>query len=358
MDAVLKRSLKAAGRPAETVALADGTRLMLLPYGGRVLGLFAPGDRENFFWVNPVLRRADAARAFFASGRWQNLGGERTWIGPEYAFFFPDFPTLTNYRPPAVFDATTFKVRRTGQASGLAAEFRLRCHAPAAKVKVRLTKWLAAAPDPLRADRSRAAWKQVRYAGYTSRSILELVETDSRALTLGLWSLAQLPHGGEMLIPIYGQVKARIFFGLVPRGDLKESRGLIRYRMRSGGEHKIGVSALAGTGRIGYVCRSAENTAQLVVRNHLGNPSGEYRDAPASAPAEGGSGVQACSVNNPELGRFSELEHHAPAVGAGAPRGEDAVQMWAYRGPPHQIAEAAELLLGAPAAMTYSALKQ
>ncbi|MDB6092655.1 MAG: hypothetical protein JWM32_217 [Verrucomicrobia bacterium] len=345
MDAALMRTLKAAGKPADAVVLADGTRLLVLPYGGRVLGLFAPGDRGNFFWVNPVLRRARTARAFFAADRWQNLGGERTWIGPEFAFFFPRFPALEGYRPPHAFDATTFRVKRQKDGYALAAEFRVHCRAPVAAVTVRLTKRIEPAPDPLRAG---TGSENVRYAGYTLRSTLELIETDSRAVQLGLWSIAQLPPGGEMLIPVYGRVKPRVFFGRIPRGDLQVRRSLIRYRMRSAGEHKIGVTAAAGTGRIGYVRRAEDGTAELVVRNHSVNPSGVYRDAPASLPAEGGYAVEACSVNHPELGRFAELEHHAPAIGVAHPRGEDLVQMWAYRGPARQLARIAETLLGAP----------
>ena len=74
MDSALVHSLQSARQPAEILRLPDGSELMVLPYGGRILGLFA-GDERNFFWVNPALQAANSARQFFNSTRWQNTGG-------------------------------------------------------------------------------------------------------------------------------------------------------------------------------------------------------------------------------------------------------------------------------------------
>ncbi|HVZ49866.1 MAG TPA: hypothetical protein VG916_13860, partial [Gemmatimonadaceae bacterium] len=62
MDRILATQLNRSGKRVETVRLPDGTALLCLPYGGRVLGLFAPGDTRNFYWVNPVLGHAATAR--------------------------------------------------------------------------------------------------------------------------------------------------------------------------------------------------------------------------------------------------------------------------------------------------------
>ena len=51
----LREVLDAVGKSAEVVTTPDGTRVMLLPYGGRVLGLFAPDSDENFYWTHPAL---------------------------------------------------------------------------------------------------------------------------------------------------------------------------------------------------------------------------------------------------------------------------------------------------------------
>ncbi len=348
MDATLTRALKAAGLAADTVEFADGTQLLLLPRGGRVLGWFAPGDRSNFLWVNPILGRAAAARAWLASGQWQNFGGERTWIGPEYAFFFPKYPDLAGYRPPAVLDASTYMVTRPAGAYELAAVYSLDCAAPRALVRVRVTRRIGAAPDPLRPPGGPRFGAAVQFAGYSARTTLTVLSSSGPLPpgALGLWSIAQLPHGGEMIVPVYGRARPTVFFGRIPRGDLRVRRSLVHYRMNSDGEHKIGVRPYATTGRFGYIRSVGPNRRELVIRNIFANPSADHPDAPVASLGNGGYAFQACSVNHPQLGRFSELEHHAPALGGDQMQGEDVAQMWAYRGPARQIADIAEALLG------------
>ena len=48
-------TLKAVGKSTEVYQTDDGTRLLILPYGGRILGVFAPGNDDNFLWTNSVL---------------------------------------------------------------------------------------------------------------------------------------------------------------------------------------------------------------------------------------------------------------------------------------------------------------
>lgn len=85
--------LKQAGKPARIYKSPDGTRLLVLPHGGRVLGLFAPNSEENFYWTNPALAAPESARAFYASASWHNSGGDRTWLAPEVDVSSPTFPT-------------------------------------------------------------------------------------------------------------------------------------------------------------------------------------------------------------------------------------------------------------------------
>ena len=87
-------TLKAVGKPAELHQTDDGTRILILPYGGRILGVFAPASEENFLWTNSALDNPETARAYYASDDWQNSGGDRTWLAPEVDFFFPRFPDI------------------------------------------------------------------------------------------------------------------------------------------------------------------------------------------------------------------------------------------------------------------------
>src|SRR5260370_34899165 len=90
--------VKAVGKSTELHQTDDGTRLLILPCGGRILGVFAPGSEENFLWTNSVLNSAETARAYYASDDWQNSGGDRTWLAPEVDFFFPKYPKMKTPR--------------------------------------------------------------------------------------------------------------------------------------------------------------------------------------------------------------------------------------------------------------------
>ncbi len=66
MSKSLIESIQAAGKRLESCSMPDGTRLLMLPFGARVLALYSPESEENFYWTNSALAEADTARSFFA----------------------------------------------------------------------------------------------------------------------------------------------------------------------------------------------------------------------------------------------------------------------------------------------------
>lgn len=337
MDSALTHSLQSAGKPAEILRLPDGSELLVLPYGGRILGLFA-GDERNFFWVNPALHDPRGAREFFGSPRWQNTGGERTWLAPEAEYFFPHYPDLGTYLQPRPLDAGQFAVLRIQGGLCLASEFSTPAWRSGGSVHVRLTLVLTATANPLRDERR---FIGLAFAGYTVQRKLTRL---SPGPPVGIWCLNQLRHGGEMLLTATGLPAPRIFFGRIPADDLAVEAGLVRYRMRSSGEHKIGLRASAAIGRVGYWSQ-LDAEAELVVRNFSVKPDGTYLDGPPADPSDIGYAVEACNVANPELGHFSELEYHAPTMTAEQSVSDDTSQVWAFRGPPELVAQATRELV-------------
>jgi hypothetical protein len=337
--------LSSAGKPAGLLSLSNGSQVVVLPHGGRVLGLFAPGDTRNFYWTNPALNETASARELFESGRWQNTGGDRTWLAPEMDFFFPKFPDLSVYHQPREFDPGDYRVEMRSDSCRLATEFSIRLSRHPEPVALRLTKTIESVADPLRHE----AWRPAgaAFAGYNLRTTLEFSAEPPPAVPLGLWHLIQMPHGGEMILPTYSPVQATTIFGDIPPDDLRTTPPGIRYRMRAIGEQKIGLRAVDCPGRIGYFHETGD-VCQLVMRNFFVNPSGEYVDAPWTNPADLGYAVQVCNVNS-HLGQFSELEYHIPAIGVpDAPRKcEDIAQVWAWRGPREELAPISQRLLGA-----------
>jgi len=341
----ITRSLVEAGCPPSSLVFADGTLLLLLPHGGRVLGLFAPSQAENFFWTNPDLESREATSKLLSSDRWQNTGGERTWLAPEVDFFFPNYPDLTSYRPPAGLDPGSFRLLLNGTTATLETEIQLESFRQMTRGKLRISKTLSSAPNPLGA--MAGPLSAVHYAGYTTHTTLRSSTGKAAPFAAALWSLIQLPHGGEMIIPTYGRAKPVLFFGNLLDGDLRIKPGLVRYRMRSPGEHKISIKSVSCTGRSAYAYLTNDE-ANLVVQNYQVNPSGNYIDVPKDQLGDTDHCFQACNVSNPTLGSFSELEHHTPAL-AGRDEGllsEDLSQVWAFRGSPEAIANVGSILLG------------
>ena len=86
----------------------------------------------------------------------------------------------------------------------------------------------------------------------------------------------------------------------------------------------------------------------VIIRNFIVNPSGEYIDVPWKDTEYKGFSTQACNVNS-NLGSFSELEYHVPAIGraTGQECCEDAASVWAFRGPLDEIRLIGQTLLTA-----------
>ena len=74
----LPHVLEQINKPTKLFRSPDGTRVLVLPYGGRALGLYSPGSEENFYWTHPALEAEESAEAFYASDQWHNSGGDRT----------------------------------------------------------------------------------------------------------------------------------------------------------------------------------------------------------------------------------------------------------------------------------------
>lgn len=349
--AELIESLRACEKRFELYTTPDGSELLLLPYGGRVLGLFAPGQEENFYWTHPALSSPESARAFYASSGWPNSGGDRTWLAPEIDFFFPQFPDTAVYCQPAALDPGNYEVIPSRKGIRFVSTLALTLSRSARSVRLRLAKSWGPAANPLRTEPSLNSFS-VEYAGYTQRTCLRFLDaSDSLSADVGVWNLLQLPHGGELLIPTYGCVEPRILVGAVDWRHISASQSLLRYRMCSAGVQKIAVTAASTTGRVGYSWQFGSGWG-LVVRNFFVNPSDEYIDVPwtcESAMRERGYAVQACNVDHPLLGRYSELEYHAPAIGGvtGRVAGTDVSQVWVFRASHEVVRALSRALLGA-----------
>jgi hypothetical protein len=343
----LKEVLAAVHKPVETYCSPDGSELMILPHGGRMLGLFAPASDENFYWTNTALQSADTAQAFYDSPQWQNSGGDRTWLAPEADVFFPNFPKLDQYVQPRQLDPGQYRVEKENGAIRLVNRLSLTLSRTHQDVDLEIAKSFGPAPNPLRYEPNLKDADDLEYAGYTQSTTLAIQGADAANHgPVGLWNLVQMPHEGELLVATYHRSEPRLIMGKIGPEDQTVGDHLIRYRMRATGEHKLSIRAVATTGRVGYLYQTGPRWA-LIVRNFFVDPSGQYVDAPWDDADYLGFGVQACNVKS-GLGTFSELEYHIPAIGQGTGRTRcsDTSVVWAFRGSQEKILSVARALLG------------
>ncbi|MHB1457856.1 MAG: DUF6786 family protein [Armatimonadota bacterium] len=344
MQSILLSNLINADMETYLIHQPDGSELLVLPHGGRMLGLYAPGSETNFLWTNPVLDDVNNTRAFYASDDWHNSGGDRTWLAPEIELFYPNRPgDGDDYFQPRQLDPGNYKVVSTSEIITLVNWLSVKPFNAKQAINAEIRKSYMPAPNPLRYHDGMG---DVAYAGYTQQTSLTLPNPDEVEDTmLALWNLLQMPNGGEMLIPTYSMGSPVIYFGNVPEGDLVVNDRLVRYGMYSEGVHKIGISADVCTGRAGYLYQK-DGLWSLVIRNFRVNPSAEYIDIPWNKPAHADNVFQACNVNN-EMGQFSELEYHAPSIGgsSGLFQYDDESQVWAFRGTHAEIVTIAQILL-------------
>lgn len=340
--------LRKVGKPTKVYTTPDGTRVLVLPYGGRVLGLFPAKSEENFYWTYTALKSVKTAREFYAGDQWHNSGGDRTWLAPEVDLFFPNFPKLDPYFQQRSLDPGRYEVVETKDGFQLVSRLTVNLSRSKKDLRLKITKSFGPAANPLRHERG-LMLQGIAYAGYTQHTSLELVGASRWTRDrVGLWNLIQMPHGGDLLIPTFSRAEPRHLFSTVdtiPPKDLIVSDHLVRYRMRQKGEHKISVRAVSVCNRIGYLHQAGDQWA-LIIRNFVVNPSGEYVDVPWAATDDFGYAVQACNVNS-QLGAFSELEYHTPAIGhgTGCTRRDDEAQVWAFRGRKAEIELIAKTLL-------------
>lgn len=338
--------LARAGQNTEEQVHPYGSRLLLLPHGGRVLGLFTFGSDSNFFWTHPNLGTAESAQRFYSSGDWHNSGGDRTWLAPEIDIFFPNFPKTDIWQVPAEVDPGNYRVRRNSHALEMISSFALTLSRSQTKVAGTITKSYTAAANPLGHEDHRGELAEVRYSGYTQETLLELA--DRSPAQIGLWNLLQLPPGGEALIPTFSKDEPKVYAGPIAPEALVVTTRLVRFLPGERGIRKFGMRAAASRGRFGYLYESEHDWA-LVVRNFAVQASGKYLDVPWNDPSSVNDCIystQVCSVNN-ELGSYCELEYHVPAVGGGAGNGScrDITQVWAFRGAEGRMREVARTLL-------------
>ncbi|HCE46767.1 MAG TPA: hypothetical protein DET40_24735 [Lentisphaeria bacterium] len=337
MDRRLLRRLKKAGRETR-VWSRNGMRILVLKDGGRLLGLYAPDSKENFFWVNPRIY-GDAQSVWKA--KWPNPGGDRCWLSPACGIHLDQNGDHARYQIPERIDPGYHDMERwKGGMMRLCNVGKIFLRKAGKKDTFALERYVSWAENPL--CHMEEDWVgRLFYAGYSQKTRLESLSCNRN--NLSIWNILQVPTGGEVFIPAYnGKSIPRACLGMNSRNLVRiEDAGII---LRADGKKNcmISIPPQMSTGRIGYV-RQAGKEWTLVVRSFHVNPSGEYLNCMIGASGKPGYAVQCRIVSDGDASHV-ELHHHVPVNSSQVIY--DTCQTWCFRGNQKNIHCAAACLTG------------
>ena len=331
----------------ETAQLSgsDGGSILACDAGARVLRLTGRSGHD-FFWMNPSLAGGNVVDGDPATG-WRNMGGDRTWIGPESDVHICDLQDPWNtYRVPEACDPGCYRITVVGEGIGLTSEFSLRNHRLGSDSRLRVEKRVTAVANPLREMEADAPLLSAEYIGYEQSTTLSLLSEPDRGERFGLWNLIQLELPTEMLVPLIRRARPHTYFGLENTAQMTLSDDLVRFRADGSEMRKIGIKADAVTGRIGSLRELCDGTWMLIVRSIETGRLADYVDTPWDRLDDVGYATQ-CFSDGGGAESFAELEYHTPGVGCGTGTASrtDCSRLWAFRGDRSVIRKIACLLM-------------
>jgi hypothetical protein len=291
----------------------DGWMIVAPELGARIMGA-GIGD-ENLLWTAPRF----SAQGWGNGG---NVGGARTWIGPEagpHGFFFS--ADGTRWRVPQEIDPGDY---RTIPAEEKWVAFRsvlTSRAADASRFPLAITRSMHI--EPLSHSQTVSSVAGVRIL--LRQEIQNVGETpvDRR---VSLWCIVQVPSEcpSSIFIPVRIDAMPKCvqpYFGRVPEGMVRRKRGIVAIKAHGGVRYKLGVAAEAASGTISFVRPSqavfGRNRPWTIVSLRFAvDPRGTYLEKASyglPSEAQNGDAIQAYNDSGTGALAFSEIEAHAPA---------------------------------------------
>ena len=315
-----------------TLAAHDG-QLVVAQRGARLLSATLPAVEGNLFFENE-----------------QGSGGDRLWIAPEVAYFWP---SLEQARQDPIKWARTLPQMDPGDYVWDAVSSTRLC--------LKTTMSLADARDGKRIDldvtRSMAVVnppadlpQDVASMSFSTTHTLIAVGGDAGAVA-GAWSLLQVPPAGTLICPTTMRVAPRSYYDSFGDQHVSCDAQAVRFLIDANRRIKMGLRPKHTTGRMGYYRQVQPGFATLIVRVFSVYPDEPYIDIPRDYPIDQRHSGDALQAYNDDLtfGLFGEMEHHDPAVVVGGCQqrtGHSVTHLLA--GPDPAIRAAGQALLGVP----------
>jgi hypothetical protein len=336
----LRDQLAAANHRPRELSLHSGATLLLTDHGARAMAVRCDALSENAFWT-PEKFTADPA------------GGDRLWIAPEVAYFWPSLdkaredPVRWAATPPDIDPARYAVVHADQRRVMFETDMTLTDARVGKAIHLRVRRGFHAVnpPSGLPPD--------IACAGYAASHSLEILGGDEGALA-GAWALLQLPPTGTLICPTTRplQITGDVTSYYDPFGDrhVQTDGRRLRFLIDAGRRIKMGLRAEWTTGRMGYYRPTADGRAVLILRIFNPQPGEPYVDVPRAADIATRTGGDCLQAYNDDgtFGGFGEMEHHDPAliVGIGPTQRSGGFVTHVLTGPDLSVRAAAEALLG------------
>ncbi len=270
-------------------------RVTVLPSRGRILQAQVAG--RDAFWVNPA-----------SDGGW-NVGGDRLWMGPENDWMWQTTgpADFTRYAIPEAMDPGAWSLTETS-ATGCTMRNRGELAAVTSdrKVAFEVERQVRLIPDGETAQLFEA------HLAYETTNTLRLVQSAAGA-TADLWTITQLPPGGQVLVGKEPLAKPRVYFGEMPASMVHPSERLIAFDITGDHMYKAGMAPNGVNGRMAYATR-IEGGYFVVCRQFVPQSWRAYCDKPLVTDGEGDA-VQVYNDGG-DFGGFGEMEYHSPQAEA------------------------------------------
>ena len=333
--------------PFLELPLHDGTKVVVMERGARILGPFLPSG-ESLLWLNPIWQNKKSFSDCIANKEW-NVGGERIWIAPEMQFCIRDRSNLLeSYQLPFVMDPGEYRISQnesgypTVHTNMLLNAFNL----ASGKVEVSVERLICPAPNPLRRLHTyEDLMREVRYSGYVHEITLKLPAPSP--IFCETWDVMQVKQGGTAFLALPETTQQSWYYPPLDAGCTYRQGTLWTIGMQKENKYKIGIHSANYGGRVAYLSKTEERGIwSLLVRNHLVDPSGYYTEEPFTSVGENGYALHFYNSGDAGL-PFGEIECNGQAIGGDSRNTSSHDQMgtWFFLGSLERLQEIARTLL-------------
>jgi len=302
------------------ITLGDTSKAVLVvtpDYGARVIGISVNGlDGENLLWANSKI---SVDSFWIAAKRDWNLGGARTWIAPEDAFYLDK---NNEWFVPAQMDPGNYKLEKSEGGTVVCSNTFSINNTKGQSYDVKITRTISVLDKPAAPPKSFS--DAVSYVGLKFTHELEnlsQVTFGKDQPYIGLWSLIQINPSGTMIIPIHPAKEKKHppfrnyggTFNDFPMGErMWASDKAVTVKIDGKFRGKLGFAPWACGRFIAYLSPGKDESGKLFIKEFDVDPNGVYLDHPWGKPSEYGDAIQMYNDDG-KMGGFAEMECHGAA---------------------------------------------